>query len=54
VLRFANQSASGGIQTRLAAPAGRTRATGTRATTVHHQITTGYSPEIQLTYETEH
>ena len=54
MLRSANQLAPGGIQTRLAAPGGRTRATSTRATTVHHQITPGHSPGIQPTYETEH
>jgi hypothetical protein len=54
VLRFANQPASDGIQTRLAAPGSRTRATCTRTATAHHQITPGHSPEIHPTYETEH
>jgi hypothetical protein len=45
---------AGGVQTRLAAPGGHTRATSTRATTVHHQISPGHSPDIQRTSETAH
>jgi hypothetical protein len=54
VPRSANQPTSDGIQTRLAAPGNRTRATCTRTATVHHQITPGHSPEIHPIYETEH
>jgi len=49
-----NQTASSGIQTRLAAPGGRTRAAGTRTTTVRHQITPGHSLEIHPTSGTVH
>ena len=44
----------GGLQPRLAAPGTRTRATSTRAGTVHHQITPGHSPKWQPTSEAEH
>ena len=54
VRRSVNHLASDGTQTRLAAPAGRVRATSTRAATVHHQITPGHSADIQPTYETTH
>ena len=54
MLHSKNQMASNGIQTRLAAPGGRTRATSTRTTAVRHQITPGYSPEIHPTSGTEH
>jgi hypothetical protein len=49
-----SQTASSGIQTRLAAPGGRTRATSTCTTTVRHQITPGHTPEIHPTSGTEH
>ena len=54
VHRSGNPSASDGIQRRLAVPAGRARATSTHATTGHHQITPGYSPEIRQTSRAAH
>jgi len=49
-----NQTVSRGIQPRLAAPGGRTRATSTCTTTVRHQITPSYSPEFHPTFGTVH
>jgi hypothetical protein len=54
VLRTAHHLDSAGVQQRLAAHGTRARATGTRAGTAHHQITTGHSAEWQPTYGTEH
>lgn len=54
MLHSKSQTASSGIQARLAAPGGRTRATSTCTTTVRPQITPGYTPDIHPTSGTEH
>jgi trans-2,3-dihydro-3-hydroxyanthranilate isomerase len=54
VLRSANPLDRGGVQPRLGALGTRTRATGTRAGTAHHQFTPGHSPQWQRAYGAEH
>jgi hypothetical protein len=51
---FENQMTQDGVQPRLAAPAGRTRATSTRTATVRHQITPSHSSRIHRTSEEVH
>jgi hypothetical protein len=49
-----NPAAPGGVQTRLAAPGGRTRASSTRTATVRPQITPSHSPGIHRISERMH
>ena len=51
---FENPMAQDGVQPRLAAPAGRTRATSTRTATVRHQITPSHSSRIHRASEEVH
>ena len=49
-----NPAAPGGVQTRLAAPGGRTRAISTRTTTVRPQITPSHTLGIHWIPERMH
>ena len=51
---FENPMAQDGVLPRLAAPAGRTRATSTRTAIVRHQITPSHSPRIHRASEGAH